>query len=268
MTYTPWILNPQAARDWIQAGATVWDARDEKDEELPGSHTVSWPMFSVISQDPESPQAGLLLADDAYLSTLLSYLGVRADRPLVVVGSPPGDGRLVWMLRTLGHAQAAFVDGGYLGPIPPIDPQRGSFQVRRDPSWWVSQDEVLSLLGSLAVDFLDVRTPEEFEGVVMYGESRRGHLPGALHLYYQDLVSTDQGCLWPRHVIDQQFKDLHLSPERPIIAYCTAGIRAAWVACVLQDLGYQVRNYAGSMREWSAQPAETHPLLWGGGSQG
>ena len=62
-------------------------------------------------------------------------------------------------------------------------------------------------------------------------------------------------------VITARMEELGLTPEREIIAYCTGGVRSAWVIVVLQHLGYsEARNYAGSMWEWSAMPEASHPL--------
>jgi thiosulfate/3-mercaptopyruvate sulfurtransferase len=48
-----------------------------------------------------------------------------------------------------------------------------------------------------------------------------------------------------------------------VVAYCTLGLRAGWLAAVLNGLGYRARNYAGSMAEWSAGDPALHPLATG-----
>jgi thiosulfate/3-mercaptopyruvate sulfurtransferase len=52
-----------------------------------------------------------------------------------------------------------------------------------------------------------------------------------------------------------------VGPGTPVIAYCTTGIRAGFVTAVLRNAGIDARNYAGSMTEWAAYPAEAYPLV-------
>ena len=43
-----------------------------------------------------------------------------------------------------------------------------------------------------------------------------------------------------------------IDPDRPVIAYCTGGVRSAWAALVLSRAGVATANYDGSMWEWAA----------------
>ena len=51
-----------------------------------------------------------------------------------------------------------------------------------------------------------------------------------------------------------------ITQGQTIITYCTGGVRSAWSSAVLVDLGFQVKNYSGSMWEWSASNADIYPL--------
>lgn len=263
----PWIVSAEAARVLISGGAVVLDAREpvlKALRQLPGAVPVRWEEFSRT----DAPNQGLLLDDDAALTRQLQALGVSAGAVVVVADPVRGwgeDGRIVWMLRTLGHEHAVLIDGGiealarggFPKIMPPLGP--GDFAVRRTSRWLAGREQVRAELGRPGVVFVDVRAPREFAGRTPYGEARGGHLPGAHHLYYKDLIGTD-GSLLPGTRLREVLARHGIDGERQVVAYCTGGVRAAWFASVLNDLGIGVRNYAGSMWEWSAQPAASYPL--------
>jgi molybdopterin/thiamine biosynthesis adenylyltransferase/rhodanese-related sulfurtransferase len=75
---------------------------------------------------------------------------------------------------------------------------------------------------------LDVREPDEYE---------QGALPGAVHLARGNLESRIEG-----QVPDRQ---------TPIIVHCASGVRSAFAAKTLQDLGYaDVASMAGGFNKW------------------
>ncbi len=111
---TQWVVSPAEARFLIEQRALVLDVRDPRAQQrgrIAGSVAIRWQEFS----DPTPPHQGNLLADDRALTQKLRAIGVSGSQPVVVVGDPLNgwgeDGRVVWMLHSLGHPQAVFVDG-------------------------------------------------------------------------------------------------------------------------------------------------------------
>jgi thiosulfate/3-mercaptopyruvate sulfurtransferase len=271
-----WIVNAAQARQLIAAGGlTLIDARsatDHERERLAGAQHASWLSFS----DPRDPWRGRLLDDAAALQQRVQALGVSATRRVLVYGDATNgwgeDGRLVWMLRTLGHTNAALVDGGFQclaeAGVPTasgaaLAPAPGDFVIKRDDRWSVSRDELRGLVTSSAASELvvaDTRERREYEGQTPYGEQRGGHLPGAVHLHYRDLLNS-LGKLYDRASVLAALAQRGITPDKEVIVYCTGGVRSAWLVVLLMDLGFtRARNYAGSMWEWSALPAEQYPL--------
>ena len=102
---------------------------------------------------------------------------------------------------------------------------------------------------------LDVRTAVEFAGATPYGESRGGHLPNAKHLDWRSLLD-EGGRIRSSARITRALEDAGIDPGQEVITYCTAGVRSAFVAVILGARGVgQVRNYDGSLLEWSADPS-------------
>lgn len=266
--FRDWIVGPQAAFDLIQQGALVIDARGtdlkKKSGAIPGAVSLTWQDLA----EPNLPTKGRPLPVEQATKKLQAF-GVANDRPVVVVADTVNgwgeDGRITWLLRTWGHSRVVAVDGG-IGELEKIGkveakPAKvpGDFVAIAGSPLEIKKEEVKAKLDRKDVAFLDVREPREYEGKTPYGESRGGHLPPAKHLWFKDLLDKS-GRLLPREEIEKVLASKGVIRDKEVIAYCTGGIRSGWVTTVLNDLGYKARNYAGSMWEWSAQPAADFPL--------
>lgn len=264
-----WIVSPKAARELIQQGALVLDARGTDLKKSQGPLANASPVIWQDLSEPDLPTKGRLIENAAVLDSKLQALGVSKDRPVVVVADPLNgwveDGRITWTLRTFGHTKVVFADGGLPailkdGPLtisPPKVP--GDFHVSLTSRWSIKKEELRAHLGKNDLAILDVREPREYEGKTPYGESRGGHIPGAKALWYKDLLDKN-GKLLSRPQIEKLLASKGVTKDREVVAYCTGGIRSGWVTSVLNDLGYKARNYAGSAWEWSGSPAAEYPL--------
>lgn len=272
-----WVITATEARSLLATGATLLDARDQKipknplkSQSLKSAITVTWQQFS----EPQAPLRGNLLQDQAELGKRLRAVGIDHDRPVIVFGNPSQgwgeEGRIVWMLRSLGHEQAVLVDGGYdalqtaglsPGKAVAVASTPGNFALAPQEPWQINRDALQAAIASPTTHLVlvDTREPREFAGATPYGESRGGHLPGAVNLHFSQLLD-DQGYLLPEGEIRDRLTALGITPEQTIVAYCTGGIRSGWLAAVLVDLGYDAKNYAGSMWEWSAGNATEYLL--------
>ena len=111
----------------------------------------------------------------------------------------------------------------------------------------VTTEELAARLGrDPRLVVLDVRTPQEFEGVAGYPcDPRQGHIPGSVHLEVNELLGLD----------DAELRERLGDPAAvELVAYCHSGSRSAMAVARLQSAGYDARNYPGSWHEWSAGP--------------
>ncbi|TGM57789.1 sulfurtransferase [Leptospira adleri] len=263
-----WVLTSGEARALLP-NSVVLDTRSRSvfyREHIDGSRSVSWEEFSV----PNLPLRGNLLPAETLKKKFESY-GIDSNRPVLVVSESKNnwgeDGRIVWMLRSLGHRSAFLVDGGYSGLKQlgaPVSNQgapknSGKFQIKADPNLIATSSEIKSNLKNRRYVFLDTREEREFLGETPYGESRGGHIPGAKHLYYKNLLNQD-GSLLSSEEISIKLGELGIGRDSIIVTYCTGGVRSAWMTAVLRNEGYNAKNYAGSMWEWSSGNDKDYPL--------
>ncbi len=258
----------------------VLDARPSREfraGHVPGSLRVDWRDFSesrpgvasYLFGDPA--KWGLLAADRASLRDRLRAFGLSASRPVVVVGDPSGwgeEGRIAWMLLTLGHPEVALLDGGFPawqaenpGRIDKGDsrpPQPGDLEPMPQPDRRIRLDSLRAALALGEVTLLDARTAEEFAGERERGQKRGGRIPGARLVPAVALRSADG-----RYVDGEALVKLAgpLRPGAPVVTYCTGGVRSALLAVLLEArLGIVAANYDGSLWEWSSRddlPLET-----------
>uniref|UniRef100_A4WQI9 Rhodanese domain protein n=1 Tax=Cereibacter sphaeroides (strain ATCC 17025 / ATH 2.4.3) TaxID=349102 RepID=A4WQI9_CERS5 len=264
-----WVIEADEARALLAEGALLVDARGadlKKAAPLEGAAAVIWQDFT----NADLPVKGRLLQDDAALTQKLQGIGLSKTVPAVVVADSVNgwgeDGRIVWTFRTLGHPQTFLVNGGIAallegGPLE-LKPAKlpGDFTVSRIETYEIRKEELRNLIGKDGVTVLDVREPREFAGKTPYGESRGGHVPGAKHLFYRDLLD-ENGHVLSGEALKARLADLGINAGSQIVSYCTGGIRSGFVTAVLNDAGLKARNYAGSMWEWSAQDPSDFPLV-------
>lgn len=207
---------------------------------------------------PARPDAGRHpLPDPADFARTLRRAGVTDGSTVVAYDDTNGApaGRLVWMLRALGH-EAAVLDGGlsaWDGELSTTDerPVAGDVPVRE----WVSGtiatiDEVAS--GEAVL--VDARAPERYRGEFEPIDPRAGHIPGAINLPFTGNLD-ERGRFRPAAQLRERFAEAGVDPDREVIVYCGSGVTATHDVLALQRAGFtQVRLFPGSWSQWSSDP--------------
>ncbi len=105
------------------------------------------------------------------------------------------------------------------------------------------------------VQLLDVRTPEEYDGVLPRltqpeDGSICGRIPGSMNWDWRTLYDTE-GHIRQKMSVISDIKRIGLIQERPTVIYDYNGARSCTTALVLSRCGYrQVQVYMGSWMEW------------------
>ncbi|MFN3199325.1 MAG: sulfurtransferase [Bradymonadia bacterium] len=256
----PLFVDTTEARALIDSGALVLDARSQSDwsaGHLPSAGNAPWQTFVEGEQNGN-------LSDTGYVQQAMRTLGVSNNVPVLVYGAwTEGwgeEGRLYWTLDYMGHERVHILEGGLpawqrAGGKTNTDapsPAPGNFTAAPRQGR-ISTDELKALIDAgESIIVLDNRRQEEYEGATPYGAPRGGHIPGAIHLYWKDLI-TEEG-LPSLSSLTQRLALLGIDVERPqvVITYCTGGVRSGFGYAVLRAIGHSdVRNYDGSWWAWS-----------------
>ena len=124
-------------------------------------------------------------------------------------------------------------------------------------------DKLKAAVGDSAQAIWDIRAAEEFSGENNRGNSRSGHVPGAVHLEWVDLVNEADHTFKPADDLQALYGGKGIDGSKETIAYCRIGERSSHTWFVLtQLLGHSnVRNYDGSWTEWGG--ATDTPVVTG-----
>src|SRR5262249_3577919 len=103
------------------------------------------------------------------------------------------------------------------------------------------------------VVIVDARTKEEYAGESKLTK-KAGHIPGAVHLEWVELLDPKTGKYLPQTELIKLLKERKIDPDKPAITYCQSGGRAAGSAVAAFGLelagAKKVRNYYASWGEW------------------
>lgn len=227
-------------------------------------------VYAHLDRDLSAPVTGRNgrhpLPDVAAMEATFGRLGIGPDVRVVAYDQDTGmfASRLWWMLRYVGHAAVAVLDGGWAAwvrggyPVRAGDETRPAavFTASPRPSMHVPLDEVLSLVGRDGTCLVDARSPERFEGRSEPLDRVAGHIPGAINHFYR-LNVDETGAMLPPDALRQIYEPLlgGSGPEA-IVMYCGSGVTACHNLLAMEHAGlHGARLYAGSWSEWSSDPA-------------
>ena len=227
---------------------------------------VDWTDISLLGEFG-GEELGKLLSKENY-QQIFSKVGITDESEVLVYGfTMPEQGfgdeaRVLYTFSYAGFDNVKFIDGGFkqvekLGfnkkYVPTTDRIDVSDVVRSEATQnekAIFTDELLSKIGNTDVQIIDTRLEVEYNGRVIYGENKAGHIPGAISLPFNSLVDSN-GFLKSRAALEKYVTDKGLDKNKLQVTYCTTGVRASYVAVILEELGFTVRNYEPSFARYA-----------------
>ncbi len=223
-------------------GALPFDIDEIADQSAPLAHTM-----------PSAVQ----------FSSQMRKMGV-GDGQRIVVYDTSGNfcaSRVWWMFRTFGIEDVVVLDGGlpkWLAEEKPVAsgqprPFKDRHFTARVQSMNVrDMDDVRQALATGGDQVVDARSPDRFTGKEKETREgiRSGRMPGALNVYYKDLMHENQ-TMKSVEELRQVFKAAGVDLKKPIITSCGSGVTAAIVSLGFEIAGHRgAAVYDGSWTEW------------------
>lgn len=206
------------------------------------------------------------MGSPAEFARLVGALGIDNDSTVVVYDTPTQRmGMVAWAFLYYGHQDVRILDGGLTKWLAEGRPLTTTAPAASPTSYvavpveavYCSLEQAQAATDRDDFVFWDTRSREEYEGTrAGFGATGRlGHLPGAVHLDWAELLDPDKRTLRPAGELRQMLAARGITPDKQVAGYCGMGARGALGTFVLQVLGYgRAQAYAGSFQQWSSQP--------------
>jgi thiosulfate/3-mercaptopyruvate sulfurtransferase len=171
--------------------------------------------------------------------------------------------RLWWMLRFMGHEQAAVLDGGIAAWLRAGHELRGgretwspaTFAGQPRENWRVTVDDITAKLGDDRRVLIDARAPARYRGESEPLDRIAGHIPGARNRFFQDNLTEEKTFKSPAELRAEWQQALAGAAARDVVVYCGSGVTACHDLLALAHAGLpDARLYPGSWSEWCADP--------------
>ena len=217
---------------------------------------------SVPLKKLQDPQGSLLPPEE--ISAVFGAAGLGDNTVPVLYDGQDGRNAAMhaWILEYLGRDDIHIMDllydhwkdQGREVLYRPVSAQAGSFVPTVRSAIRASVRDAAS---PGEAKLLDARSAEEYRGEVEI-DQRPGHIPGSIHLAWNELAGRDGRLLIDAELLQNALSSVGIGRDDRVIAYCRSGLRASLPYLAMKQAGYDVSLYDGSYAEWmmSGNPVE------------
>ena len=200
------------------------------------------------------------------IAARLGELGIGEATQVIAYDDANGAfaARAWWLLRWLGHARVAMLDGGFKawiaagGALDSGEPDTCAAQrltARLEDEAVLNTAELIEALKDRRRLLVDARAPERFAGTVEPLDPVAGHVPGAVNHPFAANLSADGRFLPPAELKRRWLERLAGAAPGDVIAMCGSGVTACHNLLALELAGlHGAKLYAGSWSEWIRDP--------------
>jgi len=159
---------------------------------------------------------------------LAGHLGISSDSNVVAYDAPGAMmGMAAWAFAYFGVKSVGVLDGGFekwTSEKKPTTTEPGtypesSFKSNLAEEVYCSLDHAKAVVGSPGTVFWDVRSKEEHEGTEARNNPRPGHVAGAVHLDWTELLDPITKTFLPGDELRSLLGSRGISPESEINCY-------------------------------------------------
>ena len=191
---------------------------------IPGSVVVP----DNFEKDPDTGRVHLMNPEQ--FQAMCQRLGIGDDTLVVSYDNSQSlyAARLWWALNTYGHSNVKVLNGGWRGWIAGgnsvgldrASPAQGaSFTPNRNESFLVKADELKEACNLDDAVIWDVRSDGEWDGSEQRGNKRAGHIPGAVHLEWFNVMDRQTHRFRNADEIRKLLSDHGITPDKNVYTY-------------------------------------------------
>lgn len=210
------------------------------------------------------------------MSKALGKLGLGVNDKIILIsdgyatGGWGDDGRVAWQLIQCGYKNVHIVSGGVSALKKAGMKTTKSVVTRKAKKVTIKKVDTTShdiTTAKLKKNYskytiIDSRTATEYNGAQDYGETKGGHLKGAVNIPFASMFNKD-GTLKSKAALTKMFEKKGITKNKYVVTYCTGGIRSGYMQLILQQLGYKhTYNYAESVYRWSNTDSAGTAAYW------
>ncbi len=223
--------------------------------------------YAHLDRDLSAPKTGRNgrhpLRERADYAAWMGSVGIAPGTPAVAYDRQGGmfAVRAWWVLRWMGHADVAVLDGG----LPAWQSAGGAVtaetSLERPAAAYPDLPPAMPRIDAAQlqqrlnnVRMIDGRAPERYRGEVEPLDPVAGHIPGALNRFFKDNLQPD-GRFKPADQLKREFETL-LEGDHPVVHLCGSGVTACHNLLAMEVAGFgRTHLYPGSWSEWSSDPS-------------
>ena len=179
-------------------------------------------------KDPDTHAVHIL--PPAKFAEMMESLGIGDDTLVVAYDNSQSlyAGRLWWALRYYGHSGVKVLNGGWRKwvregrPISIDRPQPKAglkFTPEPDDSLIITTEELKEIYNNPENVVWDVRNRAEFTGAMARRNRRPGHIPGATHLDWAEMMDPDTYMFKPAEEMRRILKSNGITPESEVLTH-------------------------------------------------
>lgn len=245
----------------VSAGQKAYDSGH-----LPGARFVH---LDQKLSGPKSSASGVFcgrhpLPEKQEFIRHLRELGINHASQVVAYDAQGGmyAARLWWMLRWVGHAAVAVLDGGLpawtaqgfaLDNSEPVSVAPGDIELKPSLVAQFDASDVLNNLSTNTHTVVDARAPDRYRGENETMDPVGGHIPGARNRFFKDNLQAD-GRFKSAQQLREEWSAIIADPAKSIMQ-CGSGVTACHNLLALEVAGLGgAALYPGSWSEWCADP--------------
>ena len=181
-----------------------------------------------FAKDPDTGR--VLMMTPPQFQAVCERLGIGDDSLVVCYDNGQGTtaARLWWVLNTYGHRDVKVLNGGWRGWLTgghdisfdrPAPAEGVTFTPKLDDSMLVTVDELKQACSLEESVVWDTRSDGEWDGTALRGNKRAGHVPGAVHLEWFNLMDRQTHRFRSAPEIRQMLSEHGITPDKNVYTY-------------------------------------------------